>query len=183
MSGWNTNERYLCKFWEEFLYTCTGLCHNFSWVSLVFVFSWKGYFWLYNMYMYQVKWTCSYNNLLWRTGLWWTGLWYNLASFILRCFCESYDMKQHSTKILREIVNGIGSFIQSQFLTQPVHAPSQSGKSIWCYRYIHLNLIYCQRNMDFNIYTYTHTTHVHVHVCKFDSERIKYVVIKWKLHI
>ncbi|CAI9729658.1 protein MON2 homolog isoform X2 [Octopus vulgaris] len=36
---------------------------------------------------------------------------------LLRSFCESYDMKPHSTKIFRDLVNAIGSFIQSMFLT------------------------------------------------------------------
>ncbi|KAI1239326.1 hypothetical protein IHE44_0012444, partial [Lamprotornis superbus] len=35
---------------------------------------------------------------------------------LLRCFCQSYDMKQHSTKVFRDIVNALGSFIQSLFL-------------------------------------------------------------------
>ncbi|XP_018111526.1 protein MON2 homolog isoform X7 [Xenopus laevis] len=35
---------------------------------------------------------------------------------LLRSFCQSYDMKQHSTKVFRDIVNALGSFIQSLFL-------------------------------------------------------------------
>ncbi|ELU04807.1 hypothetical protein CAPTEDRAFT_201502 [Capitella teleta] len=35
---------------------------------------------------------------------------------LLKRFCQSYDMKQHSTKIFRDIVNGLGSFIQSMFM-------------------------------------------------------------------
>ena len=31
-------------------------------------------------------------------------------------FCQSYDMKQHSTKVFRDIVNALGSFIQSLFI-------------------------------------------------------------------
>ena len=39
-------------------------------------------------------------------------------------------MKQHSTKVLQDIVNGLGSFIQSQFVTQTQSSISlQSGKS------------------------------------------------------
>ncbi|KAJ8301798.1 hypothetical protein KUTeg_020785 [Tegillarca granosa] len=38
---------------------------------------------------------------------------------LIRSFCESYDMKPHSTKIFRDMVNGIGSFIQSQFMNPP----------------------------------------------------------------
>ncbi|XP_074659312.1 protein MON2 homolog [Tubulanus polymorphus] len=34
----------------------------------------------------------------------------------LRSFCISYDMKPHSTKIFRDIVNALGAFIQSLFL-------------------------------------------------------------------
>lgn len=37
----------------------------------------------------------------------------------LRSFCQSYDMKQHSTKVFRDIVNALGSFIQSLFLVPP----------------------------------------------------------------
>ncbi|XP_046890871.1 protein MON2 homolog isoform X2 [Hypomesus transpacificus] len=36
---------------------------------------------------------------------------------LLRSFCQSYDMKQHSTKVFRDIVNALGSFIQSLFIT------------------------------------------------------------------
>ncbi|XP_065424293.1 protein MON2 homolog isoform X2 [Chrysemys picta bellii] len=35
---------------------------------------------------------------------------------LLRSFCQSYDMKPHSTKVFRDIVNALGSFIQSLFL-------------------------------------------------------------------
>uniref|UniRef100_A0A8C8FDI9 Protein MON2 homolog n=1 Tax=Oncorhynchus tshawytscha TaxID=74940 RepID=A0A8C8FDI9_ONCTS len=35
---------------------------------------------------------------------------------LLRSFCLSYDMKQHSTKVFRDIVNALGSFIQSLFI-------------------------------------------------------------------
>uniref|UniRef100_I3JQJ7 Protein MON2 homolog n=1 Tax=Oreochromis niloticus TaxID=8128 RepID=I3JQJ7_ORENI len=35
---------------------------------------------------------------------------------LLRSFCQSYDMKQHSTKVFRDIVNALGSFIQSLFI-------------------------------------------------------------------
>ncbi len=46
-----------------------------------------------------------------------------------RCFCESYDMKQHATKIFQEIVNGLGAFIQSQFVVQPQSPHSQPGST------------------------------------------------------
>uniref|UniRef100_A0A8C9WJ31 Protein MON2 homolog n=1 Tax=Scleropages formosus TaxID=113540 RepID=A0A8C9WJ31_SCLFO len=36
---------------------------------------------------------------------------------LLRSFCQSYDMKPHSTKVFRDIVNALGSFIQSLFVT------------------------------------------------------------------
>nr|XP_040019521.1 protein MON2 homolog [Gasterosteus aculeatus aculeatus] len=35
---------------------------------------------------------------------------------LLRSFCQSYDMKPHSTKVFRDIVNALGSFIQSLFI-------------------------------------------------------------------
>ena len=44
-----------------------------------------------------------------------------------RSFCESYDMKTHSTKIFRDIVNGLGAFIQSQFVTAQVNTTTQTG--------------------------------------------------------
>uniref|UniRef100_A0A665UCC3 Protein MON2 homolog n=1 Tax=Echeneis naucrates TaxID=173247 RepID=A0A665UCC3_ECHNA len=49
---------------------------------------------------------------------------------LLRSFCQSYDMKQHSTKVFRDIVNALGSFIQSLFIvpntssTASVSAPA-----------------------------------------------------------
>lgn len=51
-------------------------------------------------------------------------------------FCQSYDMKQHSTKVFRDIVNALGSFIQSLFIvpnagnTAAVSAPA--GQSLLC---------------------------------------------------
>lgn len=50
-------------------------------------------------------------------------------------FCQSYDMKQHSTKVFRDIVNALGSFIQSLFIvpnagnTAAVGAPA--GQSLF----------------------------------------------------
>ncbi|XP_071818357.1 protein MON2 homolog isoform X3 [Apostichopus japonicus] len=35
---------------------------------------------------------------------------------LLRCFCASYDMKPHSTKIFGNIINALGAFIQSLFV-------------------------------------------------------------------
>ena len=34
---------------------------------------------------------------------------------LVQSFVECYDMKQHSTKVFRDIVNAIGTFIQSLF--------------------------------------------------------------------
>ncbi|XP_028666343.1 protein MON2 homolog isoform X1 [Erpetoichthys calabaricus] len=58
---------------------------------------------------------------------------------LLRSFCQSYDMKQHSTKVFRDIVNALGSFIQSLFIVPnagnstsvntPTGANSSSGPS------------------------------------------------------
>ncbi|XP_052779500.1 protein MON2 homolog isoform X2 [Mya arenaria] len=47
---------------------------------------------------------------------------------LVRSFCLSYDMKPHSTKIFRDMVNGIGAFIQSQFMNQPGGQAAQSLK-------------------------------------------------------
>ncbi|KAB1270414.1 Protein MON2-like protein [Camelus dromedarius] len=52
---------------------------------------------------------------------------------LLRSFCQSYDMKQHSTKVFRDIVNALGSFIQSLFLVPPTGNPAtvnQAGKDL-----------------------------------------------------
>uniref|UniRef100_A0A8C4U0Q9 Protein MON2 homolog n=1 Tax=Falco tinnunculus TaxID=100819 RepID=A0A8C4U0Q9_FALTI len=50
---------------------------------------------------------------------------------LLRSFCQSYDMKQHSTKVFRDIVNALGSFIQSLFLVPSTGntsmTPNQTG--------------------------------------------------------
>uniref|UniRef100_T1D1X0 Protein MON2 homolog n=1 Tax=Cupiennius salei TaxID=6928 RepID=T1D1X0_CUPSA len=35
---------------------------------------------------------------------------------LLRSFCEAYDMKPHSTKIFKDIVNALSSYVQSVFL-------------------------------------------------------------------
>jgi len=44
-----------------------------------------------------------------------------------RGFCESYDMHQHSTKVVRDIVSGLAAFIQSQFISQSSLSQSSSG--------------------------------------------------------
>ncbi|KAI1883388.1 hypothetical protein AGOR_G00230920 [Albula goreensis] len=53
---------------------------------------------------------------------------------LLRSFCQSYDMKQHSTKVFRDIVNALGSFIQSLFIIpsqgNPAPATAPSGGSV-----------------------------------------------------
>ncbi|KAI0207165.1 MON2-like protein [Lamellibrachia satsuma] len=41
---------------------------------------------------------------------------------LVRNFCQCYDMKPHSTKVFRDIVNGLGAFIQSQFVNSAAHA-------------------------------------------------------------
>ncbi|XP_052646763.1 protein MON2 homolog isoform X7 [Harpia harpyja] len=52
---------------------------------------------------------------------------------LLRSFCQSYDMKQHSTKVFRDIVNALGSFIQSLFLVPSTGntsvMPNQTGSN------------------------------------------------------
>uniref|UniRef100_A0A672I041 Protein MON2 homolog n=1 Tax=Salarias fasciatus TaxID=181472 RepID=A0A672I041_SALFA len=56
---------------------------------------------------------------------------------LLRSFCQSYDMKQHSTKVFRDIVNALGSFIQSLFIVPnasnaaAVSAPAGELKALW----------------------------------------------------
>uniref|UniRef100_A0A4W3HLZ4 Protein MON2 homolog n=1 Tax=Callorhinchus milii TaxID=7868 RepID=A0A4W3HLZ4_CALMI len=55
---------------------------------------------------------------------------------LLRSFCQSYDMKQHSTKVFRDIVNALGSFIQSLFIAPSTGnnptANTQTGKELFC---------------------------------------------------
>ncbi|KAK3101498.1 hypothetical protein FSP39_004044 [Pinctada imbricata] len=46
---------------------------------------------------------------------------------LIRSFTQSYDMKLHSTKIFRDIVNGVGAFIQSNFMNPPGGPAAQSG--------------------------------------------------------
>lgn len=48
---------------------------------------------------------------------------------LIRSFCLSYDMKPHSTKIFRDMVNGIGAFIQSQFMNPPGGPAAQGPKT------------------------------------------------------
>ena len=38
-------------------------------------------------------------------------------------------MKKHSTKIFQDIVNGLGAFIQSQFVSQQSTQPQQTGNT------------------------------------------------------
>ncbi|XP_070557537.1 protein MON2 homolog isoform X2 [Ptychodera flava] len=68
-----------------------------------------------------------------------------VKSQLLRSFCENYDMKEHASKVFRDIVNGLGSFIQSMFVSPvpdrsvsqavtgsvtPVQHPSSSGQAM-----------------------------------------------------
>uniref|UniRef100_A0AAY4B3Y4 Protein MON2 homolog n=1 Tax=Denticeps clupeoides TaxID=299321 RepID=A0AAY4B3Y4_9TELE len=46
---------------------------------------------------------------------------------LLRSFCQSYDMKQHSTKVFRDIVNALGSFIQSLFIVPNAGSQASTG--------------------------------------------------------
>ncbi|XP_048864453.1 protein MON2 homolog isoform X2 [Brienomyrus brachyistius] len=48
---------------------------------------------------------------------------------LLRSFCQSYDMKPHSTKVFRDIVNALGSFIQSLFIAPSTGCPAPSAAS------------------------------------------------------
>ena len=45
---------------------------------------------------------------------------------LVQSFVECYDMKQHSTKVFRDIVNAIGTFIQSLFVAPPTSPPSNN---------------------------------------------------------
>uniref|UniRef100_A0A8D3EB42 Protein MON2 homolog n=1 Tax=Scophthalmus maximus TaxID=52904 RepID=A0A8D3EB42_SCOMX len=47
---------------------------------------------------------------------------------LLRSFCQSYDMKQHSTKVFRDIVNALGSFIQSLFIVPNAGASGEGAR-------------------------------------------------------
>ena len=48
-----------------------------------------------------------------------SSLWCGLC----RSFCESYDMQEHSSKIFKDIVDGLASFIQSFFSSHITHFP------------------------------------------------------------
>ncbi|KAG9328567.1 hypothetical protein JZ751_012971, partial [Albula glossodonta] len=43
-------------------------------------------------------------------------------SLLVKSFCQSYDMKPHSTKVFRDIVNALGSFVQSLFIVPSLEA-------------------------------------------------------------
>ncbi|XP_059173580.1 protein MON2 homolog [Physella acuta] len=45
---------------------------------------------------------------------------------LIKSFCQSYDMKPHSTKIFRDIINALGAFIQSLFMN-PLGGPVTQG--------------------------------------------------------
>uniref|UniRef100_A0A4W5R6J9 Protein MON2 homolog n=1 Tax=Hucho hucho TaxID=62062 RepID=A0A4W5R6J9_9TELE len=51
---------------------------------------------------------------------------------LLRSFCLSYDMKQHSTKVFRDIVNALGSFIQSLFIVLNTGNPAATNGAGFC---------------------------------------------------
>lgn len=62
-----------------------------------------------------------------------------------RSFCQSYDMKQHSTKVFRDIVNALGSLIQSLFLVPPTGTPAaanQAGKDLFVFYFLYSTMIY-----------------------------------------
>ncbi|XP_077547344.1 mon2 homolog, regulator of endosome-to-Golgi trafficking isoform X2 [Haemaphysalis longicornis] len=40
---------------------------------------------------------------------------------LLKSFCESYDMKDHSTKIFQDMVNALGAYVQALFVSAPCH--------------------------------------------------------------
>ncbi|XP_055928988.1 protein MON2 homolog isoform X2 [Argiope bruennichi] len=42
---------------------------------------------------------------------------------LLKSFCQSYDMKPHSTKIFKDIVNALGSYVQSMFVVSNTNNP------------------------------------------------------------
>ncbi|XP_078594586.1 protein MON2 homolog isoform X1 [Branchiostoma floridae x Branchiostoma japonicum] len=46
---------------------------------------------------------------------------------MLRCFCQSYDMKQHSTKVFRDLNAAVGSYIQTLFLLAPSSSAGSGG--------------------------------------------------------
>lgn len=48
---------------------------------------------------------------------------------LLRSFTQSYDMKLHSTKIFRDIVNGVGTYIQSQFMNPSLSTTTTGNKT------------------------------------------------------
>ena len=70
---------------------------------------------------------------------------------LCRGFCESYDMREHSTKVVRDIISGLAAYIQSQFISQS--STSQSS----CKWLLHIVVnqlrqlwitLYCRLNID-----------------------------------
>lgn len=56
-------------------------------------------------------------------------------------------MKQHSTKVFRDIVNALGSFIQSLFLVPPTGNPAttnQAGKGLF--------IFLCCQNLQYSLF-------------------------------
>ncbi|KAK7080738.1 Endocytosis and vacuole integrity protein [Halocaridina rubra] len=44
---------------------------------------------------------------------------------LLQSFCTNYDMKPHATKIFQDIVNSMGAFVQSLFISPQSSVASQ----------------------------------------------------------
>lgn len=55
----------------------------------------------------------------------------SLIFVFFRSFTQSYDMKLHSTKIFRDIVNGVGTYIQSQFMNPSLSTTTTSEEFQW----------------------------------------------------
>ncbi|XP_044741500.1 protein MON2 homolog isoform X2 [Chrysoperla carnea] len=48
---------------------------------------------------------------------------------LLKSFCECYDLKAHATNIFQDIVNSLGTYVQSLFLNPQLIGSGQSGQS------------------------------------------------------
>lgn len=46
---------------------------------------------------------------------------------VLKSFCECYDLKAHATKIFQDIVNSLGTYVQSLFMNPQMMAQSNTG--------------------------------------------------------
>ena len=85
-----------------------------------------------------------------------TSHWWPHFQLNFRSFCESYDMKPHSTKIFRDIVNGIGAFIQSQFVNATVSQSAQAGMFVYYNKFVSDTNFRCFIYMNQG-YMYLHT--------------------------